>query len=365
LKRYNDSPAGWSWKDLPLPGLNKYTALEYHRRCIKELLTLSGDPEQVVNENLLAAAMILQLYEDVCLEKNAPDDDVRRILTIFVLTQLPAAERFPHSLLELYYDRGSPYTEMKVAGLHRSCLWVAFRRKIYESCVTKQPFTLATSRWESFRSIQPAGDGTWADRLVFLCAEVLEYLYGNRATHLAASTNYDRWRELHQSAENLASTLPLCFAPIYNRDAEREYGAPIPEIWFADSCHAVGIAHLEIAKMLLAMYDPSRPIRGREGAAAAKNLRRATRATVLRICGIALHNPRWPYLFVCAAMAITASGLFFVKKEAAQSALLGILIMAEDKYAWPTGEISKDLKALWEERGARRDARRRIPERSS
>jgi hypothetical protein len=82
LKRYNDSPAGWSWKDLPLPGLNKYTALEYHRRFINELLTLSGDPEQVVNENLFAAAMILQLYEDVSLERNAPDDDIRRILTI-------------------------------------------------------------------------------------------------------------------------------------------------------------------------------------------------------------------------------------------------------------------------------------------
>jgi hypothetical protein len=48
-----------------LPDLKPETALFYHNRCIEHLVSLSDDPMEVSDENLLAAAVILRFYEEV------------------------------------------------------------------------------------------------------------------------------------------------------------------------------------------------------------------------------------------------------------------------------------------------------------
>lgn len=48
-----------------LPDLKQETALFYHNRCIEHLVSLSDDPMEVNDENLLAAAVILRFYEEV------------------------------------------------------------------------------------------------------------------------------------------------------------------------------------------------------------------------------------------------------------------------------------------------------------
>ncbi|KAJ0421537.1 hypothetical protein BJY00DRAFT_312140 [Aspergillus carlsbadensis] len=157
----------------------------------------------------------------------------------------------------------------------------------------------------------PAGDGIWVDRLVFVCAMALDYIHGNSETNIAVGKDKAEWTKLNQWADNYTKILPPCFTPIFSRDADHDRGDIFPEVWFEDSCHAVGIAHLEIAKLRLTMRDPARPKCGPEKAAAEQTWKKTTRKTVLRICGIALHNRRWPYLFVCATMAIAVPGGVF------------------------------------------------------
>lgn len=50
-------------------------ALTYHTECIKDLLVLSMDPDQVHNDHLLAAAIILRTDEemDAPLRENPED----------------------------------------------------------------------------------------------------------------------------------------------------------------------------------------------------------------------------------------------------------------------------------------------------
>lgn len=48
-----------------LPDLRMETAVQYHNRCINHLVSLSGDPREVLDEGLLAAAVILRFYEEV------------------------------------------------------------------------------------------------------------------------------------------------------------------------------------------------------------------------------------------------------------------------------------------------------------
>ena len=39
--------------------------MQYHNRCINHLVSLSGDQREVLDEDLLAAAVILRFYEEV------------------------------------------------------------------------------------------------------------------------------------------------------------------------------------------------------------------------------------------------------------------------------------------------------------
>lgn len=53
------------YHDKILPDLKIETAVHYHNLCINHLVTIADDPESALDENLLAAAVILRFYEEV------------------------------------------------------------------------------------------------------------------------------------------------------------------------------------------------------------------------------------------------------------------------------------------------------------
>ena len=48
-----------------LPNLSAESAIYYQNKCIPHLIQLSNNIDQVCEENLLAAAVILRFYEEV------------------------------------------------------------------------------------------------------------------------------------------------------------------------------------------------------------------------------------------------------------------------------------------------------------
>lgn len=64
LNKYK-TPHGVKYLDKLLPDLNVETAIHYHERAITHLIQLCNNPDQVHDENLLAAASILRFYEEV------------------------------------------------------------------------------------------------------------------------------------------------------------------------------------------------------------------------------------------------------------------------------------------------------------
>ena len=68
-----------------LPNLRMETAVQYHNQCITHLVSLSGDPREVLDKNLLAAAVILRFYEEV------DGESVNQYLLCTTNHQLPSA----------------------------------------------------------------------------------------------------------------------------------------------------------------------------------------------------------------------------------------------------------------------------------
>lgn len=48
-----------------MPNIRADSAVEYHTRCIEQLVALSNHPHAAFDENLLAASVILRLYEEL------------------------------------------------------------------------------------------------------------------------------------------------------------------------------------------------------------------------------------------------------------------------------------------------------------
>ena len=373
----------------PVADLTSETALQYHSECIKDLLKRSIDPEQTRDENLLAAAIILRFYEEI----DAPlrGDDERdselflRVMNVFIDAQIPSVPLVPHSspiitgpkvgLISRYETIPSPeamhsptlpvvtspsqnmggsvdgQSRWRADGLCQASFWVAFRQEIYSAFLKQRPFNHDLSRCEAFRSFSPAEDAVWADRLIIFCADVLEFCYGNSNPSSSSRLNpnlssKENWLALKQHEKMWPEVLPASFEPIYYRDPDRSKGEVFPEICYLADCHVTGVQHVDLAKILLAVYDPTRPKLGPGHVASIKALSQELRTIILRLCGIAMSNRKTPPGLVTALLGIVVCGDHFDDKLE-QDALLGILDELEGTHAWPVGNTRTLLKEAW------------------
>ncbi|KIW94891.1 uncharacterized protein Z519_04869 [Cladophialophora bantiana CBS 173.52] len=371
----------------PVPDLTEETALHYHSECIKDLLKRSLDPEQTRDENLLAAAIILRFYEEIDSPLRADEERdselFLRVMNVFIDAQIPSVPLVPHSSpvingpkvgpIARYNTVPSPeavhspivpavaspsqnlgssvdgQSRWRADGLCQASFWVAFRQEIYSAFLKQRPFNHDLSRCEAFRSFSPAEDAVWADRLIIFCADVLEFCYGNSNSSTRLDTNLsttDNWLSLKQYEEMWPEVLPASFEPIYYRDPDRSKGEVFPEVCYLADCHVTGVQHVELAKILLAVYDPTRPKLGPGHVASMKALSRELRTIVLRLCGIAMSNRKTPPGLVTALLGIVVCGDHF-EDRMEQDALFGILDELEGTHAWPIGNTRNLLRDAW------------------
>lgn len=343
LQRYRNAAGIVEWQGHPLPELTETVALAYHTACIKDLLALSMDPDQIHNDNLLAAAIILRTDEemDAPLRENPEDQEVfLRMLNVYISAQVPHA--LPH---------GFGPDDQTGTGLRQAAFWVALRQEVFTSFMKQRPLTFPLAHCDAFRSLSFASDTVWADRLIIFCADVLEYCYGS--PDMAAQVSPQRWHDLSTYQDSLHASLPASFDPLYTRFPDPDHGQIFPEIWYLDPCHVTGTTHGELARLLLLVFDPTCPPLGPGSAVHQRATLDNIRAMVRRLCGMALSNRLSAPVFIEALMGITMCGEYFdVPKE--QQALLGVLEVMRLEHAFPTQRVEGRLRAAW--RGRRKEA---------
>lgn len=331
-----------------LPRLTPETALEYHNRCISYFVSLSGHSQEAGDENLLAAAVVLRFYEEV--------DRQYHPLTICVPTNhhpVPAMGEDTESALrgiQIFLDaQATP--AVTGTGLRHAAYWVALRQEIITAFSKQRPFRLPLGPCEPYRTFDPADDYVWADRLVIHCADVLQFCFGSEEEESSPfppspESRIARYDNL-VSFESLWTELgPSSFNPVYARDPDPARGEVFPELWYLNNCHVAGLQHLELARILLAVYNPRLPRLGPGQRTAMRSVDAQVRTIVLRLCGIAMSNLHSPPGLVTASAAIGMCGDRFVERVE-QEALFGVLVRLEDEYGYPTHNMRAQLGEAW------------------
>ncbi|KAL6234358.1 hypothetical protein BDW75DRAFT_212539 [Aspergillus navahoensis] len=375
VPKYKTATGAVQYNGRILYRLNDETALHYHTKCIHDLLELGRDPEQTRNEDLLAAAIILRFYEEVDypLQEDSRDNELfLRVLNMFIEAQIPNVPLDPQRKVsvataspsgedterllaanEAYSSPSSIQATIAplesrwyMSSLRQASFWVALRQEVYSAFLKQRPFNMSLSRCDVFQSFAPGEDALWTARLVIFCAEVLEFCYGNTAHTPVQESTKARWDELNSLSQKWAEFLPSSFEPIYSREADRQNGEVFPEIRYLSNIHVAGVQHIELARILLAVYNPSIPRLGLGYRGHMRDLSQDLRAAVLRLCGIAVYNRQNPPSLTTALLGIVVCGEH-IEDSVEQRALLGLLDELEYHHGWPVASYRDQLKESW------------------
>jgi hypothetical protein len=237
-------------------------------------------------------------------------------------------------------------------GLRHAAYWIALRQEIITAFSKQRPFRLPLGPCNTYRTFTPADDYIWADRLVIHCADVLQFCFGSEeespSSHFPSpeSDRIARYDTLVSFEEQWHQHSPPSFNPVYARDPDPSRNEFFPECWYLNNCHVAGLQHLDLARILLAVYNPRLPRLGPGQRTAMRSVDGQVRSIVLRLCGIALSNLHSPPGLVTASVAIGMCGDRFVERGE-QEALFGVLIRLEDEYGYPTRNMRAQLGDAW------------------
>ncbi|KAF2808889.1 uncharacterized protein BDZ99DRAFT_389299, partial [Mytilinidion resinicola] len=309
-----------------------YVADRYHQECLKHLIPMLNDTAAIMDENLLAATVILRFLEEVEVPVSGTDTQSHLIGThIFISAQ---------------------ESSTVLGGLRQAAFWVGLRQEVYMAFVNQRSILPALSHCNIDRSFEPASDCVWANRIVVFCADVLRYCFGDSEN----STNRDSvatYNQLVEYSQEWAAYKPDSFRPIFYREAKGTAGPAgaeasgfFPEVWLLSDSVVTGLQHYHLARILLTAHNPKVPRLGPAQRAALKVMDEEIKTDVRTLCGMAESNSKTPPNYVTASMAIAMAGDRFTER-AEQEALLEIILKTEKIHAWPTSTAQTHLKEAW------------------
>ncbi|KAL9616754.1 MAG: hypothetical protein Q9160_008411 [Pyrenula sp. 1 TL-2023] len=280
---------------------------QYHQACLEYMIPAMSDTAALMDENLLAATVILRFLEE--LEVSLVGKETQHHLfgsRIFISAQ----ERTAIS-----------------GGLRLAAYWVGLRQEIYMAFVGARPIMPQLEYCNIDRSFGPADECTWANRIIVHCADVLGYCFGEGPQSVAV------YEDLLEYCNGWERSRPVSLIPLYTKPVEN--GAVFPEIWHLSDAAVTGCQHFHLAKILLAAHNPKMPRLGPKQRAALRATDEIIQQEVKMICGMAESNSKTGPNYVTACMAITMAGDRFTDRTE-QEALFRLLLKTEQKMAWPT-----------------------------
>ncbi|KAK0376782.1 hypothetical protein CABS01_06249 [Colletotrichum abscissum] len=296
-------------------GVDGVIADRYHQICLRSLIPALSSSTAVVDDNLLAAVVILRFTEEVDIGSMTLESHLMGT-RILLAAQENAAD---------------------FSGLRLSAFWLALRQEIYMAFVHTRP--VYHSFFPSIKRIQERGnsdenavDCHYANKAVSICAMCLSYCYGQEDNHVRS------YAQLKEDLDVWWKEKPWYFDAMW---ANPEPGFLLEEQYITDAAVA-GLQHYHLARMLLIAHNPKVARLGTAFRAMEEELKQTVRV----ICGLAVANERTPPAYVNACIAITMAGDRFTDRKE-QEELYKILVKTDRRLGWPTHAAQSQIREAW------------------
>ncbi|KAK5031828.1 hypothetical protein LTS07_004449 [Exophiala sideris] len=294
----------------------------HHQACVRLMIPMLDQKELVADEVLFAATVILRAFEETSESRMGSEPE----------RHLTGTAVFANAQLEF----------QTWGGLGHNAFWIYVRQCIYMSLLTQTQLKIDLKGWEERLSFNlgfdETNDCTWAQRMIWIVAEVVSCCFGNDIVD---------WDDLREKVDTWNARRPKSFDPILYRPRDIEAKRYYPEIRLGHPWHVTGIQYYYIARIFLAHYNPQTLKVG----LGSQRLRRTMDEEVLKnaeaVCGISLASPL-AAARITACTAIVACGPWFhVRPVEQQDLLLRLLKKAEVENALPTASLVQGLKEEW------------------
>lgn len=209
-----------------------YVAERYHSECLKYLIPMLDETAALMDENLLAATVILRFLEEIDIPVSGAESQSHLLGTQVFLTA---------------QERSTVY-----GGLRQAAFWVGLRQEIYMAFVNQRTIIPVLEHCNIDRTFDAASDCVWANRIVTHCADVLRYCFGDEEQTTA---NYNR---LLDYCDGWYMFKPPSFSPMFYREPDGVNNI-FPEIWLLCDAVTTGLQHYHLAKILLTAHNPKVP----------------------------------------------------------------------------------------------------------
>lgn len=260
---------------------------KYIQECLKHLIPMLDDHSALLDENLLAATIILRHVEEfeVPVTGQHPDQQDSHLLGAHAF--ITAQERATIT-----------------GGLRQAAFWVGLRQEIYVAFCNQRSIIPALEHCNIDRSLTAASDDIWACRMVVLCADIIRYCFGEH-DHPQSTFTF-----LSDCAVQWFNSKPASFTPIYEL-ASGESNV-FPEMQYVGDDVVIGIQHYYLSKILLVAHNPKIPRLGPQRAVALKAADDEILEYVRILCGICLANPDTPPNFTYVSDKLHLSAWMFL-----------------------------------------------------
>ncbi|KAJ5924443.1 hypothetical protein N7466_008630 [Penicillium verhagenii] len=276
-----------------------------------------------MDENLLAAAVVLRFYEELDSPFiDTPSDVATRGLQVFIEAQASLA--------------------LASSGLRCAAFWVGFRQEFHMAFSQQRSFRLPLEICDAYLSWDPAPDHVIVNRLLIIAARIIQYCYDGqrqqtRPRYDELMALYNRWLE----------TRPIAFSPIYSDQLDQGTGFIFPQKWFLKDCHVVAAQSVGLVDIMITAYNPTVARIGPGQKSAMQSIDTKLKSAVLDICGIALSNRQEPTALLTACFSIAICGDRFTDRIE-QDALMDIVMnTVRDINYWPSNALGEKLRKTW------------------
>ncbi|OLN88997.1 hypothetical protein CCHL11_06037 [Colletotrichum chlorophyti] len=287
----------------------------YHQKCLRSLIPALSSSTAVIDDNLLAAVVILRYTEEVDIGSLALESHLMGTRILLAAQENPA----------------------EFSNLRISSFWLALRQEIYMAFVQTRPvhpnfFPNIRKIIERGNTDDSAADCAYANKVIGICAMCLSYCYGQENPHGRS------YPQLKEDLDTWWKEKPWYFEAVWTSHEP----AFLPESQYITDAAVTGLQNYYLSRMLLMAHNPKVPRLGN----AYRMMEEDLKFTVRTICGLAVANERTVPAYVNACIAISmAGGRFTDRKE--QEELYNILVKTDRRLGWPTHYAQVQLREAW------------------